>query len=122
MDLDELTARQRMSLWLEGREGLRTQKEAARFMAEVGIALRYGANPSLPVASMFRATQRHGPPPEDQGVAHKRAFALTNQMLGEGQAIEINLVADRLALAHPSVMPAIHTLRLGAGGPGRPVE
>jgi len=82
--------------------------------AEVApIALRYGATASLPMASMYRATQRQLPDPEDESSAHARAFDLTNGLLASGQVVEVNLIANRLVLAHQRVMPAIYAL---AGG------
>lgn len=109
----ELARRQRASLWLEGREGLRTEEEARLFLDEVGLALRYDATDSLPLASMYRATQRQIPIPEDAKTAHARAFELTNALLASGEAVEINVIANRLALAHPRVLPAIYALRRG---------
>ena len=117
VDLAELTRRQRISLWLEGRPGLHTVAEALDFMAEVSIALRYGAASNPPIASMYRATQRQVPIPEDDRSAHARAFELTNGLLASGQVIETNLIGKRLALAHVRVMPAMYTLRLGQDEP-----
>lgn len=117
MDLAELTQRQRVSLWLDGSEGLYEPADAMRFMDEVGLALRYGAG-SLPLASMYRATQRQVPFVEDEKTAHARAFELTNAMLASGSVIETNLIANRLVLAHERVMPALYALRRAQGEPG----
>jgi len=111
VDLDDLTARQRFSLWLDGHEGLHTPQDAALFMSEVALALRYNASVDLPLASMYRATQRQVPVPEEEKLAHARAFELTNGLLARGEAIEINVVANRLALACPRLMPPIYALR-----------
>jgi hypothetical protein len=111
MDVGELTRHQQVSLWLDGREGLHTPADALRFIDEVGIALRYGSASNLPLASMYRATQRHVPVPEDEKPAHARAFELTNALLASGSVIEINLIANRLVLAHERVVPAIYGLR-----------
>ena len=51
------------------------------------------------------------PQPEDEKTAHARAFELTNQLLASGDAIEINVVASRLALASPRLTPAMYALR-----------
>ena len=56
-ELRELEARQRFGLWLEGHTGLHTPPEAAQFIDEVAVALRYFATGDLPLASMYRATQ-----------------------------------------------------------------
>jgi hypothetical protein len=117
LDIDDLVARQRFGLWLEGHAGLRTRRDAARFMDEVGLALRYNATSDLPLASMYRATQRHVPLPEDEKTAHARAFDLTNQLLARGEAIEICVIASRLALASAALMPAIFALRRTGGDP-----
>ncbi|MBV8087517.1 MAG: hypothetical protein JO247_22130 [Chloroflexi bacterium] len=111
MNADELLERQRYGLWLDGREGLETKEEAMAFMEEVGVALRYGAAKDLPLASLYRATQRHIPVPEPEGEAQPRAFALGNDLLASGRVIETNLVANRLALAHERLTPAIYALR-----------
>ena len=111
VDVDELGRRQRASLHLEGQTGLHSPAEALAFMQHVGIALRYGAASSLPLASMYRATQRHVPEPEDEKLAHARAFELTNALLQGGQVVEINLIAERLSLAHERVLPVVYALR-----------
>src|SRR5437870_9519287 len=97
VDGTDLAHQQRDSLWLDGRSGLYSVADALSFMNEVGVALRYGAAPSLPVASMYRATQRQVPVPEDEKAAHARAFELTNGLLGTGKVVEINVIAGRLA-------------------------
>jgi hypothetical protein len=117
VDLDDLAARQRFSLWLDGHPGLHTPQDAARFMSEVALALRYNASIDLPLASMYRATQRQVPGPEEEKVAHARAFDLTNSLLARGEAVEINIIANRLALACPRLMPAIYALRRGRDEP-----
>jgi hypothetical protein len=103
--------RQRHSLWLDGREGLQTAEDAQAFLSEVVLALRYNATSELPLASMYRATQRHIPILESEKDAHARAFELTNGLLADGQAVEINVVANRIAVAHIGLMPTIYALR-----------
>jgi hypothetical protein len=117
VDLVDLTRRQRLSLWLDGHVGLHTVADALAFVDEVAVALRYGASTNLPLASMYRATQRQVPVPEDEQPAHGRAFELTNALLASGHVIEINLIANRLVLAHARVMPAIYRLRRGMQDP-----
>ena len=113
VDLAELQTRQRLALWLDGRTGLQSVGDAMQFIRDVAIALRYGAASNLPVASMYRATQRQVPSPEEEKSAHARAFELTNGLLASGQVVEINLIANRLCLAYESVMPAVYALRRG---------
>ena len=60
MDRDELARRRGINLWLEGHAGLHSAEEASAFLSEVALALRYGATDALPMASMYRATQRLG--------------------------------------------------------------
>jgi hypothetical protein len=117
VDLVELAARQRLGLWLDGSPGLDSVPRALAFLEEVAVALRYGAASNLPLASMYRATQRQAPDLEDEQAAHARAFELTNGLLAGGRVIEINLVGSRLVLAHERVMPAIYRLRRGPSEP-----
>jgi len=80
-------------------------QEAERFLDRVGIALRYGPGARLPLASMYDATS---------GGAAKGPFIaaaeLTNHLLGTATAIEVYVIAGRLALVHRSLMPAIYVL------------
>jgi hypothetical protein len=64
-------------------------------MKSVKLALRYGATPVLPLASIYAAA---GDP--------RRAIELTNALLARGEVIETNVIADRLVLAHRDVVPA----------------
>jgi hypothetical protein len=111
VDVAELTRRQQVGLWLDGHSGLDTAADALQFMGEVAVALRYGAATNLPLASMYRATQRQVPVLENDKPAHARAFELTNALLSSGSVVEINVIANRLVLAHERVMPAIYALR-----------
>lgn len=117
MDLDDLTRQQRSSLWLDDRPGLHSLSEAMAFLRDVALALRYNPGRDVPLASMYRATQRQVPVPEDEQAAHARAFELTNGLLANGSAVEINLIANRLALAHERLMPALYALRRGGAEP-----
>lgn len=105
---DELFAAQRERLRLGEHEGLATQAQAARFLGEVAIALRYGASDALPLASMYQAVAR---PDEPEREAQRRATVLTNALIADGVAIETNVIADRLSLAHVSIVPALIALR-----------
>ena len=110
VDATDLAREQRDGLWLDGHTGLYSVAEALSFLEEVGVALRYGATASLALASMYRATQSQIPDPEDEGPAHARAFDLTNGLLASGKVVEVNVIANRLVLAHERVMPAIYAL------------
>ena len=79
-------------------------------MNEVGVALRYVAAANLPAASMYRATQRQVPLPEDEKTAHARAFELTNGLLATGKVVEINVIGNRLSLALERILTAIYAL------------
>jgi hypothetical protein len=72
---------------------------------------------NLPIASMYRATQRQVPTPEDEKTAHARAFELTNGMMATGKVVEINLIANRLSLAHEHILAAIYALKRGRREP-----
>jgi len=79
---------------------IHTEKDAVSFMKSVKFALRYGATPGLPLASIYAAAG-------DQ----RRAIELTNALLARGEVIETNVIADRLVLAHRDVAPALYALR-----------
>ena len=79
---------------------IHSEKDAVTFMKSVKLALRYGATPGLPLASMYAAAG-------DQ----RRAIELTNALLARGEVIETNVIADRLVLAHRDVVPALYALR-----------
>ena len=85
--------------WRSGNRSA-TPREAAAFIKEVGIALRYNATPSLPLAAMHKAAGDV-----------RRSSELTNALLANGEAIESNVVGDRLVLIHRSLAPAILALR-----------
>jgi hypothetical protein len=78
---------------------MKTAAQAAKFLARAGIVLRYGANAKLPLASMYAAVG------DD-----RKATTLTNALIGDGTAIEVACVADRVCLAHASLAPALIAL------------
>jgi hypothetical protein len=92
---------------------VKTPNYAEAFLAHYGIALRYAASKTLPLASLRSATGR---------IDSKRALAtsieLTNHLLATGIGIEVNVVADRLSLVHRSLLPALYQLVRR----GRPVD
>jgi hypothetical protein len=79
---------------------IETENDAVRFLRSVKFALRYNPTPGLPLASMYAAAG-------DQ----RRAIELTNALLASGEAVETNVVADRLVLAHRDIVPALYVLR-----------
>jgi hypothetical protein len=82
-------------------EGIRTEQDACRFMKSVKFALRYGATPGLPLPSIYSAAKDK-----------RLAIELTNALLARGEAIETNVLAGRLVLAHRDVVPALYALRI----------
>jgi hypothetical protein len=79
---------------------IETEGDAVRFLRSVKFALRYNPTPGLPLASMYAAAG-------DQ----RRAIELTNALLASGEAVETNVVAERLVLAHRDIVPALYALR-----------
>src|SRR5262245_20547692 len=100
MSTVDFEATRRRRLRLGEHVGLSTKAQAAKFLAEVGICLRYQASDKLPLASMYQAAR-----------SERRATELTNQLISDGTAIEINCVAERVCLAHASLAPALIALR-----------
>ena len=88
--------------------GIETNKQLTEFLGEVGIALRYGPNAQLPIASVYQAISVRGEPEQD---AQRRATELTNALIGDGTAVETNVIGDRLAIVHASLLPALIALR-----------
>jgi hypothetical protein len=80
---------------------VKSERDAVRFLRAAKFALRYGATPSLPLASMYEAAG-------DQ----RLAIELTNALLASGEGIETNLVGGRLVIAHRDVIPALFALRV----------
>ncbi len=110
--MTKLLSDQRKRLRLGEHEGLSTKVEAAEFLVEVGVALRYGPSASLPLASMYQAVWRQaGKSPEEEQEAQRRATQLTNALIADGTAVEINVVGDRVGLAHATLVPALIALR-----------
>jgi hypothetical protein len=67
LDLAALEGRRAQSLGLEPSPMLKSGAAAGRFLERVGIALRYGATPGLPLASMYHAAA--GPDRDDEACA-----------------------------------------------------
>ena len=79
---------------------IQTERDAVNFMKRVKLALRYNATPGLPLASMFAAAK-------DQ----RKAIELTNALLASGEAVETNVIGNRLVLVHRDLVPALYALR-----------
>jgi hypothetical protein len=77
-----------------------TEDEAVRFLKSVKFALRYNSTPALPIASMYSAV------PDK-----RRAIELTNVLLARNEAVETNIIADRLVLIHRDIVPILFALR-----------
>jgi hypothetical protein len=105
VDLDALQRRQDEAFGLVS-AAITTPREAARFLARVGIALRYGPTKGLPLASLYRVFA--GPQPDKAALA--AGIALTNRLLGEARGIEVHVIADRVTLIDRSLLPALYVL------------
>ena len=91
-----------------------TTTGAERFLERTGIALRYNATASLPLASLQRVFA--GDDPDKDAAA--RAIALTNHLLGTMTGVEVSVIAGRIAVVHRRVMPSLYSLVRR----GRPLE
>jgi hypothetical protein len=78
---------------------------AEQFVLRVGVALRYGSTPGLPLASLYDA---FGARAAKASLSH--AIRLTNQLLGEARAIEVHVIAGRVTLVHRSLVPSLYAL------------
>jgi hypothetical protein len=115
----KLLGDQRKRLRLGEHGGLSTKVEAADFLAEVGIALRYGPAAQLPLASMYQAVwNQAGKAPEPEQEAQRRATQLTNALISDGTAVEVNVIGDRVGLVHASLVPPLIALRRRGRGIG----
>jgi hypothetical protein len=108
--LPSLTNKQRARLRLDEHAGLATLAQTKKLVQTVGIALRYGANASLPLASMYAAVAKSVPRAESEDDTHRRAAVLTNGLIADGHAIETNTIADRLCIVDDGLAAAIVAL------------
>ena len=102
----ELARKQARALGLDGGKPIRSPADAERFLSRVGIALRYGPARGLPLASLYLAFAG----PEADKPALTRAIELTNGLLGDVHAIEVHVIAERVALVHRALMPSLYAL------------
>jgi hypothetical protein len=84
---------------------LTTPRDAERFLSKYGLAFRYAAAPTVPLASLRSASG-----PAHQAAALETSIHLTNHLLGTAQGIEVNVVGRRLVLVHRTLMPALYQL------------
>ncbi len=84
---------------------LTTAKDAERFLDHYGVVLRYAATKGLPLASLRSAVG-----PAESKAALALSIDLTNHLLTAAIGIEVNVIADRLALVHRSLLPALYVL------------
>lgn len=84
---------------------LATPRDAERFLEAHGVVWRYGEAKGLPLASLRAAVG-----PIDSKRALETSIVLTNHLLATGAGIEVNVIADRLAIVHRSLMPALYAL------------
>ena len=106
VDLEALQKRQDEAFGLTRAAPITTARGAARFLARVAIALRYGPTPSLPLASLYRALAG----PRSDKAAMAAAIALTNRLLGEAHGVEVHVIAERVTLVDRSLLPALYVL------------
>lgn len=104
-EVEDLERRQRDSLGLTTRESLKSTDDVERFLARVGMALRYQATPGIPLASLRSACG-----PANSKAALTRSIALTNHLLESSIGVEVNVVAGRIGVVHRSLVPALYKL------------
>ena len=102
--MDALERKQRERLKLGAHRGLTTKAPLAKFLANVGVALRYGPGAGLPLASVYAAVGDE-----------RRAAVLTNALIEDGAAIETNAIAGRVALLASELAPAVVALARRGG-------
>jgi hypothetical protein len=107
--LKALRAHQARALGRTPRVRLTTPRDAERFLSKYGLALRYAAAPTVPLASLRSASG-----PANQAATLETSIHLTNHLLGTAQGIEVNVVGHRLVLVHRTLVPALyHLVRRG---------
>ena len=100
-----LREHQAKALGWTARTRLTTPRDAERFLSKYGLALRYAAAPTVPLASLRSASG-----PANQAAALETSLHLTNHLLGTAQGIEVNVVGHRLVIVHRTLMPALYQL------------
>jgi hypothetical protein len=87
---------------------VKSVEDAIMFLRKTGFCLRYWANDSLPIASMYEAVLGEQQDPSKADL--KQAIEITNGLLEKHEAIEVNVIADRVCLVHRGIMPALYKL------------
>ena len=105
MNLERLQRQQDKAF---GRDGpiVTSPAAAERFLERVGVALRYGSTPGLPLPGL--QTVLCGVEPDK--AAQVRGMTLANHLLARGTAIEVHVVAGRVAFVHRDLVPALYAL------------
>lgn len=107
--IENLTKKQLKGLWLEKHAGLNSTAEVMKFLKSVGFALRYNPTKGLPLASVYWAVWG-GSETEAESDAQRRTIEITNELLASRVAVEVNVIADRLVLAHKSLAASLYAL------------
>ncbi|HYT76406.1 MAG TPA: hypothetical protein VEL79_16740 [Vicinamibacterales bacterium] len=105
MDLERLQRQQDTAFATDG-PVVTSPAAAERFLERVGIALRYGHNPGIPLPGL--QTVFGGAEPGTDAMI--RGMTLSNGLLARGTAIEVHVVADRVAFVHRSLVPPLYAL------------
>jgi hypothetical protein len=105
LTLKALRERQAKALGWTARERLTTPRDAERFLSKYGLALRYAAAATVPLASVRSASG-----PANQAAALETSIHLTNHLLGTAQGVEVNVVGRRLVIVHRTLVPALYQL------------
>jgi hypothetical protein len=102
--ISELERAQRASLRVAPTRVLATATDAELLLHDLGFVLRYHGK-GVPIASLRSACG-----PEGSEAALIRSITLSNHLLGTKQAIEVLVIAGRVALVHRTLMPALYVL------------
>jgi len=105
MDLERLQRQQDTAFATDG-PVVTSPAAAARFLERVGVALRYGRNPGIPLPGL--QTVFCGAEPDKAALI--RGMTLSNHLLARGTAIEVHVVAGRVAFVHRDLVPALYAL------------
>jgi hypothetical protein len=105
VDLERLQQRQNKAFATDG-PVVTSPAAAERFLARVGVALRYGSNPGIPLPGL--QTVFCGAEPDKAALV--RGMTLSNHLLARGVAVEVHVVAGRVAFVHRDLVPALYAL------------
>ncbi len=117
--IDPLIQKQLEKFGLTDKTRLTSVKSAEKFLKNVGIALRYWRAEKLPLASLYQAAVGSiETPPKEKNVhgislreeGQRIAIELTNHLLASHQGIEVNVIANRIAIVHRDLIPSLYAL------------